>query len=72
MLSLQRHVGEWIDLYAADGRKLASVEVIAIGRGLGGAAPHARLGFEAPQDVRIVRRELGNAQTFVRPVENAK
>lgn len=53
MLNITRYVDEWVELRDRDsGRHLGSVKIVEV-RG-----DRVRLGFEAPPDVWIYRREL--------------
>jgi sRNA-binding carbon storage regulator CsrA len=53
---LQRRESEWIDITTADGTRI-EVCVVEI-RKAGGDKPKARLGFVAPKNVTVHRREV--------------
>ena len=56
MLTVTRTEGEWVDLYNG-GTWLASIQLREIQGG-----KRARIGVEAPDHVRILRRELDDHQ----------
>ena len=54
MLILKLAVGEWVDLTLLDGTEIAVSLVQPHG------LEHARIGFDAPRNVKILRRSLSN------------